>query len=89
LALGATAGRILSEVLAAAGRTALVGAGLGLVAAAAAGRVVQAMLFGVSPLDALAVTVAPAVILILAVTASVIPARRAARVDPIAALRAE
>jgi ABC-type antimicrobial peptide transport system permease subunit len=76
-------------VLAAAGRTALVGAGLGLVAAAAAGRVVQAMLFGVSPLDALAVTVAPAVILILAVTASVIPARRAARVDPIAALRAE
>jgi putative ABC transport system permease protein len=89
LALGATAGRIVSEVLAAAGRTALVGAGLGLVAAAAAGRVVQAMLFGVSPLDALAVTVAPAVILILAVTASVIPARRAARVDPIAALRAE
>jgi len=89
LALGATAGRIVSEVLAAAGRTALVGAGLGLVAAAAAGRVVQAMLFGVSPLDTVAVTVAPAVILILAVAASVIPACRAARVDPIAALRAE
>ena len=89
LALGATAGRIVSEVLAAAGRTALVGAGLGLAAAAAAGRAVQAMLFGVSPLDAVAVMVAPAVILLLAVTASVIPARRAARVDPIVALRAE
>jgi len=89
LALGATAGRVASEVLAAAGRTALVGAGLGLVAAAAAGRVVQAMLFGVSPLDAVAVVAAPAVILILAVTASVIPAWRAARVDPIIALRAE
>jgi putative ABC transport system permease protein len=50
---------------------------------------VRAMLFGVSPLDAVAVTVAPAVILILAITASVVPACRAARVDPIVALRAE
>lgn len=89
LALGATAGRIVSEVLAAAGGTALVGAGLGLVAAAFAGRVMQAMLFGVSPLDAVAVTVAPVVILILAITASLVPACRAARVDPIVALRAE
>jgi hypothetical protein len=89
LALGATAGRIVSEVLTAAGRTALVGAGVGLVAAAAAGRVVQAMLFGVSPLDAIAVAAAPAVILILAIAASVVPAYRAARVDPIVALRTE
>jgi len=89
LALGATAGRIVGEVLAAAGRTALIGVGLGLIAAAAAGRVVQAMLFGVSPLDAVAITLAPAVILSLAITATVIPARRAARVDPIVALRAE
>ena len=89
LALGATAGRVVGEVLAAAGRTAFVGAGLGLVAAAAGGRVVQAMLFGVSPLDAVAVTIAPAGILVLAVAASVIPARRAARIDPIVSLRAE
>ena len=79
----------MREVIVAAGRTALVGAGLGLVAAAAAGRVLQAMLFGVSPLDGAALTIAPAVILVLAVTASVIPARRAAQIDPIVSLRAE
>ena len=89
LALGATARHVIREVLAAAGRTALVGAAVGLVAAAAASRVAQAMLFGVSPLDALALTIAPAVILVIAVTTSVIPARRAARIDPIASLRAE
>jgi putative ABC transport system permease protein len=89
LALGATAGQVVSEVMAAAGRTAVVGAGIGLVAAAAGGRIVGAMLFGVSPLDAVALTIAPAVILVVAVAASVIPARRAARVDPIVSLRAE
>jgi len=47
------------------------------------------MLFGVSPLDAVALTAAPAMILVVAVAASVIPARRAARIDPIVTLRAE
>jgi putative ABC transport system permease protein len=89
LALGITPGHVVSEVLAAAGRTALVGAGIGLVVAAAAGRIVQAILFGVSPLDAVALAIAPAVILVVAVTASAIPARRAARIDPIVSLRAE
>ena len=89
LALGASAGQVVSHVLSAAGRTALVGAGIGLVTAAAAGRVMQAMLFGVSPLDAVALTTAPAMILVVAVAAAVIPARRAARIDPIVSLRAE
>jgi putative ABC transport system permease protein len=89
LALGATAGHVVSYMLAAAGRTALVGAGIGLVTAAAAGRIMQAMLFGVSPLDAVALTTAPALILVVAVAASIIPARRAARIDPIVSLRAE
>jgi putative ABC transport system permease protein len=89
LALGATAGHVVSHVLAAAGRTALVGAGIGVVATAAAGRAMQAMLFGVSPVDAIALTIAPAMILAVAIAASVIPARRAARIDPILSLRAE
>ena len=89
LALGATAGHVVRDVLAAAGSTALVGAGIGLAAAGAAGRVMQAMLFGVSPVDAVALTIAPAVILVVALTASAIPARRAARIDPIVSLRAE
>jgi len=89
VALGATARHIVTDVMAAAGRTALVGSGIGLLTAAAAGRIMQAMLFGVSPLDAVALTAAPAMILVVAVAASVIPARRAARIDPIVTLRAE
>jgi len=89
LALGATAGQVVSHVLGAASRTALVGASTGLVTAAAAGRIMRAMLFGVSPLDAVALIVAPAVILVVALAASVIPARRAASLDPIISLRAE
>jgi putative ABC transport system permease protein len=77
------------HMLAAAGRTVLVGAGIGLVTAAVAGRSMQAMFFGVSPLDAVALTTAPAMILVVAVAAAVIPARRAARIDPIVSLRAE
>jgi len=89
MALGATTNRVIGQILASAGRTALVGAGIGLVSAAAAGRIMQALLFGVSPLDAIALTAAPALILVVAVAASVIPARRAARIDPIVSLRAE
>jgi predicted permease len=89
LALGATSGRVVSEVMSAAGRTALVGAGIGLVASAFLSRIVRTMLFGVSPLDPFALTIAPAVILFVAIAASVIPARRAARIDPIVSLRAE
>jgi len=89
LALGASAGHVVRHMLAAAGRTALVGAGIGLVTAAATGRIMQAMLFGVSPLDAVALTTAPAMMLVVAVAASVIPALRAARIDPIVSLRAE
>jgi hypothetical protein len=82
-------GRVSSHVLAAAGRTAFVGAGIGLVTAAAAGHIMQATLFGVSSLNAVALTTAPATILVVAVAASVIPPRRAARVDPSVSLRAE
>jgi putative ABC transport system permease protein len=89
LALGATAGHVVGHVLGAASRTALVGAGIGVATAAATGRIMQAMLFGVSPLDAVALTIAPAMILVVAIAASVIPARRAARIDPIVSLRAE
>jgi putative ABC transport system permease protein len=89
LALGATARQVAGHVLASAGRTALVGIGIGLVAAAGAGRIMQAMLFGVSPLDGVALTIAPVAILIVAIAASMIPARRAARIDPIVSLRAE
>ena len=71
------------------GNRRVAGAAIGLVLAVGAARIMQTMLFGVSPLDAVALTIAPALMLVVAVAASVIPARRAARIDPIVSLRAE
>jgi hypothetical protein len=89
VALGATAGRIVAEVLAGAGRTAAIGAATGLVAAAASTRLMRTMLFDVSTVDAATFAVVPAALLAVGVAACLIPALRAARVDPVASLRSE
>jgi ABC-type lipoprotein release transport system permease subunit len=62
---------------------------LGLVGAAALTRLMQGMLFGIEPLDAVAFGVAPVLLLAVALAACLLPARRAARVDPAVAFRAE
>jgi len=62
---------------------------LGLVVALPMGRLIRAQLFGVEPTDPLVLMTAAAAVLATAVAASVAPARRAARVDPAAALRQE
>jgi putative ABC transport system permease protein len=62
---------------------------LGLAAAAVASRVLQSVLFGVSPFDPLAFIGAPLVLLAIAVTAALLPTRAALRIDPIATLRYE
>jgi ABC-type lipoprotein release transport system permease subunit len=49
----------------------------------------QSLLFGVGAMDPLVLTIMPAVQLLLATVASLAPARRASRIDPIQALRAE
>ena len=89
IALGAGRAQILRMIFAGAAR--LLGAGvvLGLVLTVAAERVMRSVLFEVSPLDAL--TLAAAVVLLLAVSAlaSFIPARRAAGIDPLNAIRTE
>jgi len=87
MALGATRQRVLAHVLADAMRLALAGLAVGLPAAVLASRAIGAMLFGVTGTDA--VTYAGVWILLAAVCAiaSYIPARRAARVDPMIALR--
>jgi ABC-type lipoprotein release transport system permease subunit len=52
-------------------------------------RLMKSLLFGISPLDPLTYVAAPVVLVAAAVLASYLPARRAAAVDPVIALRAE
>jgi ABC-type antimicrobial peptide transport system permease subunit len=64
----------------------LIGVAAGLAVAMAAVQLVQSLLFGVDPHDPLT---APASLIVVAVAACLLPAARAARVDPMIALRAE
>lgn len=89
LALGATPGRIRETVLRQTLVIAGAGACVGLLAALATTRVLRALLFGVQPTDPLSLGVACAVLILVALVAAYVPARRATRVDPVHALRAE
>jgi ABC-type antimicrobial peptide transport system permease subunit len=87
MALGATSADVLRQVFVEGGRLAALGLGLGLVAAFALTRLMSSMLFGVKPSDPLTLGAAAALLAIVAFAACYIPARRATRVDPLAALR--
>jgi ABC-type antimicrobial peptide transport system permease subunit len=79
----AIAGGVLREGLTLAG----MGCGLGLIAGVAASSVMRTLLFGVSPLDAWTYAVAVPLLAVTATVACVVPAVRAARLDPVKALR--
>ena len=87
LALGARRGEVLRMVMTQAGRLAVVGVVLGLVAAVGASRALRSQLFEIAPTDRLTYAVAGAGLLIVALLASWIPAWRASRIDPLRALR--
>ena len=67
----------------------MIGAAAGLTAALALSGLMKSLLFGIGPRDPLTFVAAPAVFVAVALVAAYVPARRAARVSPMEALRAE
>jgi len=67
----------------------LSGAAIGVAASVLAARAIRALLFGVTPLDTLSLAGAPILLALIAFVACYLPARRALRIDPVNALRAE
>ena len=89
MALGAQADRVLAMVLRQALAVATVGAVLGGLMAIAAGVVIQAQLFGVPGVDVRTLGGSAALLAVAMLTASILPAWRAARLDPNTVLRQE
>jgi predicted permease len=89
MALGADRGRVIGMVLGGAFRQVGVGLALGIPAAIAASRLMTAQLFGVQPGDPAMLVAATLLLALAALFAAVIPAWRAAAVEPMAALRTE
>ncbi|MEM1178230.1 MAG: ABC transporter permease [Acidobacteriota bacterium] len=86
MALGADAGSVLRLVLVDALKPAVVGAALGLIGAAFGVRVLESLLYGIEPYDALTFAAAPLALLTVAALATLGPAVRAARLEPRIAL---
>ena len=89
MALGARPAHVLALVLGQGLRLAVVGIGLGALAAAAVAQVLQSLLYGVSAFDPLAYGAAAVVLLAVAAAANAVPAWRASRIHPMRALRYE
>jgi putative ABC transport system permease protein len=89
IALGSQRSGILGLVFTSAAKLAIAGCALGLLGAAAASKLLRSLLFGVSPFDPLVLILAAIFVLMLALAASLLPARRAASIDPMKALRAD
>jgi ABC-type antimicrobial peptide transport system permease subunit len=86
-ALGATTSDVLRLVISDAARVVATGAVIGLTLSAASGRLIETMLFGVSPLDLETFAIVTIVLGVTAAVAIVGPAWHAARIDPVVALR--
>jgi predicted permease len=89
VAIGAGRGDVLGLVVRQGIGVAALGAGLGALGALAGGRVLSSLLYGVSPRDPVVLLGAAVIPLLVATVASYVPARRAAKVDPVVALRYE
>jgi len=89
LALGAQRSSVMRLIVISGVKLGLAGCGIGAIVAVFATRLLRSMLFQVDPLDPAVIALAAIFILLLALTASVIPARRAASMEPAEALRTE
>jgi putative ABC transport system permease protein len=89
MALGAARADVLRLVLGEGGKLAVIGVALGIVAALGLTQFLRALLYGITPTDPLTFAVAATLLLVTALFACWIPARRASRVDPMIALRSE
>ena len=87
VAIGAGPVRILGLVLRDAAAWVVAGMGIGLTASWLLSRTVSGLLFSVAAVDALSVAIASVILIVTTFAAALIPARRAARVDPVSALR--
>jgi putative ABC transport system permease protein len=89
MALGAGRDQVLRQILRDGMTTSLIGVLLGSIGAYFAGRAMKGMLFGVDTIDPIAFSIVTGLLLISAILACLIPAMRAASVDPMTALRQE
>ena len=89
IALGANPRDVMAMVVRQGLASAALGVGLGVAGAAALGRSMATLVYGVSPTDPATFAVLSALVLAAAAAASYVPARRAVRIDPLIALRSE
>ncbi len=89
MALGALPQQVLGLFLGESLRLVALGIGLGFIAAWGASRLINTMLYGVTGADPVVYGLAALLLLTVAIAASLVPARRAAKVDPMVALRAD
>jgi ABC-type antimicrobial peptide transport system permease subunit len=89
MALGASARDVTRMVLGGAMTLAAIGVAAGAVLFLAAGRIVASLLYGIGPRDPLTIGAGVSVLAAVALLASYVPARRAARVSPLVSLRSE
>jgi putative ABC transport system permease protein len=88
MALGAARGRVLRMVLQDGMRAVIPGIGVGIAGALMLTRLMAGLLYGIAPTDPLTFAAVISVLVVVTLVASLVPARRATRVDPMEAIRA-
>ena len=89
MALGAAQRDVMNLILREGGALAMIGVVVGVGGALVATRFIQSWLFGIERMDLPTIVVTAVALIVVAVAASYLPARRASRVDPLVAMRAD